>query len=183
MRRGRSVRQRGARGRLMDTPDPDPIDAYLRELKRELRVRGRARRRILAELRAHLLDAVEAEQSRGAEVGVAAQRAVVRFGLVAETARQFNCLAARRGAVLRRALVPWIAAVALSLMATATVWAFQAGPAPSQQAHAHPVPRQRCVQRAIVVSPARVRRDIPRASFPSAPRTRAVCGVRHATAR
>lgn len=101
----------------------------------------------MAEVRAHLLDAVEAELSTGAEEGIAAQRAIVRFGLVAETARQFNCLAARRGAVLRRALVPWIAAVALSLMATATVWAFHAGPAPSQQAHAHPALRQRCVPR------------------------------------
>jgi hypothetical protein len=181
MRRGRSVRQRGARGRLMDTPDP--IDAYLRELKRELRVRGRARRRILAELRAHLLDAVEAEQSTGAGVGVATQRAVVRFGLVAETAHQFNCLAAHRGAILRRALVPWIAAVALSLMATAKVWAFQAGPAPSRQALARTALRERCVQRAIVVSPARAQRNVPQASSPSAPRTRAVCGVRHANAR
>jgi hypothetical protein len=165
----------------MDTPDP--IDAYLRELKRELRVRGMARRRILAELRAHLLDAVEAEQSRGAEEGVAAQRAVVRFGLVAETARQFNCLAARRGAVLRRALVPWIAAVALSLMATATVWAFHAGPPPPQQALAHPALRQRCVPRAIAFLPVRARRDVARASFPPVPPTRAVCGARHADAR
>jgi hypothetical protein len=127
---------------------PDPIDAYLRELERELRVRGRARRRILAELRAHLLDAVEAERARGAEEGIAAQRAVLRVGLGAETARQFNCLAVRRGAILGRALVPWIAVVALSLMATATVWAFHAGPASPQHALAHPAVRRRCVHRA-----------------------------------
>jgi hypothetical protein len=163
----------------MDTPDP--IEAYLRQLQRELRVRGRARRRILAELRAHLLDAVEAEQSRGAEEGLATQRAVVRFGLVAETARQFNCLAARRGAALRRALVPWITAVALSLTATATVWAFQAGPS-TQQAIAHSALRERCVQRAITFPPPRAR-DIPRASSPPVPRTRAVCGVREGNAR
>jgi hypothetical protein len=161
---------------------PDPIGAYLRELKRELRVRGRARRRIWTEVRAHLLDAAEAEQSRGAEEGVAAQRAVVRFGLAAETARQFNCLAGRRGAVLRRALVPWIAAVALTLTATATVWAFHAGPAPPQQALAHPALRQRCVQRAIAFPSARAR-DVPLASFPSVSRTRAVCGTRHEDAR
>jgi hypothetical protein len=149
----------------MDTPDP--IDAYLRELKRELRVRGRARRRILAEVRAHLLDATEAEQTRGAEEGIAAQRAVVRFGLAAETTRQFNCLAGRRGAVLRRALVPWIAAIALTSTATATVWAFHAGPAPPQQALAHPALRQRCVQRAVASSPARARREVPRASSES----------------
>ena len=48
----------------------DPIDTYLHELKRQLRVRRRARRRILAEVRAHLLDAAEAEQSRPAEESV-----------------------------------------------------------------------------------------------------------------
>jgi hypothetical protein len=166
---------------LVDTPDP--IDAYLRELKRELRVRGRARRRILAEVRAHLLDAAEAEQSRGAEEGVTARRAVVRFGLAAETAGQFNTLAGRRGAVLRRALVPWIAAAALTSMATATVWASHASPAPPQRAVAHPAPRERCVQRAVAISPVRALREVPRASFPTAPRTGSVCGVRHANAR
>lgn len=165
----------------MDTPDP--IGAYLRELKRELRVRGRARRRILAEVRAHLLDAAEAERSRGAEEGVTAERAVVRFGLAAETARQFNMHAGRRGAVLRRALVPWIAAVALTSMATATVWASHAGPAPPQQAVAHPAPRQRCVQRAVAFSPVQARLDVPRASVPTPSRTRAVCGARHANTR
>jgi hypothetical protein len=166
----------------MDTPDP--IGAYLRELKRELRVRGRARRRILAEVRAHLLDDAEAEQSRGTEEGVTAQRAVLRFGLAAETAGQFNTLAGRHGAVFRRALVPWIAAVALTSMATATVWASHAGPAPPQPAVAHPAPRQRCGQRPVAISPVPVRRGVPRASFPpTAPRTGAVCGVRHANAR
>jgi hypothetical protein len=167
----------------MDTSDP--IDAYLRELERELRVRGKARRRILVELRAHLLDVVDAEQSRGAEADVAAQRAVVRCGLVAETARQFNCLAARRGAILRRTLVPWVAAVALSLMATATVWAFQAGAPRSRHVLDHPAVRQRCVPSAIAVPPVRATREVPLASFPSAPhtRTRAACGVRRANAR
>jgi hypothetical protein len=149
----------------MDTPDP--IDTYLRELKHELRVRGRARLRILGEVRAHLLDAAEAERSSGAEQGVAAQRALVRFGLAAETARQFDCLAGRRGAVLRRALVPWIAAVALTSMATATVWAFHASPAPPQRALAHPAVRQRCVQRAVASSSAQARREVPRASSES----------------
>ena len=40
----------------------DRIDAYLDELERQLRVPRRARRRILTEVRAHLLDAAEAEQ-------------------------------------------------------------------------------------------------------------------------
>ncbi len=165
----------------MDTPDP--IAAYLRELRRELRARGRARRRILTEVRAHLSDAAEAEQSRGAEESLAAQRAIVRVGLAAETADQFNCPAGRRGVVLRRALVPWIAAVALTSIATATVWASHAGPAPTQQAVAHRAPRQRCAQGADSSLQVRARRDIPRPSFPTASRTRAACGARHTNAR
>jgi hypothetical protein len=165
----------------MDTPDP--IGSYLRELKLELRVPGRARRRILAEVREHLLDAAEAELSSGAEERVTAQRAVVRFGLAAETAGQFNTLASRHRAVLRRALVPWIAGVALTLTATATVWASHAGPARPQQAGAHPAPRQPCVQHAVVSSPVRAPLDVPRASFLTPSGTRAVCGARHANAR
>ncbi len=181
MRRGRSVRWRGARGRLMDTPDP--IGAYLRELKRALRVRGRARRRILTEVREHLLDATEAERSICAEGGEPARRAVARFGLAAETAGQFNTISGRHRAVLRRALVPWIAAIALTSMATATVWASHAGPAPPRQVIAHPASRRRCSGGATATSRLRARREVPRASFPTAPRPGSVCGVGHANAR
>jgi hypothetical protein len=162
---------------------PDPIDAYLRELKRELRVRRRTRRRILEEVRAHLLDAAEGERSRTAEGSAAAERAVVRFGLAAETARQFNRVTCRRGVVPVRALVPWIAAVALSSLATATVWAFDPGPVPPQTrlASGHLAQRQRCVPRAGMLSPAR--RGVQRPSFPPAPRTQAACGARDANAR
>ncbi|HSZ05413.1 MAG TPA: hypothetical protein VK778_09465 [Solirubrobacteraceae bacterium] len=110
----------------------DRIDAYLHELERQLRVPRRARRRILTEVRAHLLDAAEAERSWTAEGGYAAERAVLRFGSAAETARQFNHRAGRRNALLRRALAPSIAAFAVTSMATATVWAFGPGPAPSR---------------------------------------------------
>jgi hypothetical protein len=123
----------------------DPIDAYLDELERQLRVPRRARRRILTEVRAHLLDAAEAEQP-ATEGSCAAERAVLRFGPAAETARQFNIRAGRRNALLRRALVPSMAAVAVTSMVTATVWAFGPGPAPSRprQAPAHLPQRQRC---------------------------------------
>lgn len=114
----------------------DPIDAYLDQLKSQLRVSRRTRRRILTEARAHLLDAAEAEQSSTAEGLCAAERAVLRFGLASETARQFNCRAGRRNALLRRALVPSLAAFAATSMATATVWAFGPGPAPSRSRHA-----------------------------------------------
>jgi hypothetical protein len=45
----------------------DRIDAYLEELERQLRVPRRARRRVLTEVREHLLDAAEAEQRWAAE--------------------------------------------------------------------------------------------------------------------
>jgi hypothetical protein len=114
----------------------DRIDAYLDELERHLRVPRGARRRILTEVRAHLLDAAEVEQRWTAEESCAAERAVLRFGLAAETARQFNFRAGRRNALLRRALVPSIAAFAVASMATATVWAFGPGPAPSRSRQA-----------------------------------------------
>jgi hypothetical protein len=158
---------------------PDPIDAYLRELRRELRVRGRARRRILTEVRAHLLDAIAAEGSRGVEESLAAQRAVARFGVVPETAHQFNCLAGRRGAVVRRALVPWIAAVALTSTASATVWAFQVAPAAPRQAAAHPGTGERCVLAARAFPP------LPTNSraLPLVSQTQAICGAHASGAR
>lgn len=114
----------------------DPIDAYLDELKSQLRVSRRARRRILTEVHAHLLDAAEAEQPWAAEGSSGAERAVLRFGLAADTARQFNRHAGRSSALLRRALVPAIAAFAVTSMATATVWAFSPGRAPSRSRRA-----------------------------------------------
>jgi hypothetical protein len=160
----------------------DPIDGYLRDLKRELRVRGRARRRILTEVRAHLLEAIAAESSRGVEEGLAAQRAVARFGLVPETAHQFNGVAGRRGAVVRRALVPWIAAGALTSTASATVWAFQVAPAPPRQAASHPGTGERCALEARAFPPLPTRsRD--RRAFPPVPQTQALCGVDASGAR
>jgi hypothetical protein len=121
----------------------DGIDAYLDELERQLRVPRRARRRIVSEVRAHLLDAAEAEQPSTADGSSAAERAIVRFGPAAETARQFNRPASRRNALLRRALVPSIAALAVTSAATATVWAFgppapaRSRPAPEHLAQRH----------------------------------------------
>ncbi|HTU77873.1 MAG TPA: hypothetical protein VMF09_03865 [Solirubrobacteraceae bacterium] len=103
-----------------------PIDVYMRELARELRAPRWRRRRILLEVRAHLLDAAEAERPHTADADAAAGRALARFGVAAsETARQFNRGPSTRRLLLRRALVPWIAAVALTSIACASVWAFQ----------------------------------------------------------
>jgi hypothetical protein len=114
--------------------DPaDPIDAYLDELKSQLRVPRRTRRRILTEVRTHLLDAAEAEQASTADGSSAPERAVLRFGPAAETARQFNRRTGSRNALLlRRALVPSIAVFAVTSMATATVWGFSPVAAPSR---------------------------------------------------
>jgi hypothetical protein len=100
----------------------DPIDAYLDELKSQLRVPRRTRRRILTEVRMHLLDAAEAELASTADGSRAAERAVLRFGPAAETARKFNRRMGSRNGLLRRALVPSIAVFAVTSMATATVW-------------------------------------------------------------
>jgi hypothetical protein len=138
----------------------DRIDAYVDELERQLRVSRRARRRILIEVRAHLLDAAEAEQRSAAEASCAAERAVLRFGLAAETAGQFNRRTGRRTALLRRALVPSIAAFAVTSTA-ATVWAFDPGSAPSQsrQAHSHLAQRHRAAAPTVERPPARAPRD------------------------
>ena len=106
----------------------------------------------------------------------AAERAVLRFGPAAETARQFNrpasspqrAAAASAGAVGSQPLQ-------LSLMATATVWAFGAGPAPSRsrQAPDHLAQRHRvhsAHRRALACAGTR---DAPRSSLPAASRKRA----------
>jgi hypothetical protein len=114
----------------------DPIDSYLHELRRELRVSRWARRRILLEARAHLQEAVEAERAHGLEHDEAVERALARFGVAGENARQFDGVSSKRAVLLRRTLVPWVAAVTVTSMASATVWAFQPG-ASAARAGAH----------------------------------------------
>jgi hypothetical protein len=112
----------------------DPIEAYLGELGRELRVSRWARRRILVEARAHLLEAAEAELAHGIDAASATERALARFGLASDTARQFDGVRSTRTVLLRRALVPWVAAAVVTSMASASVWAFQPG---TSAAHVH----------------------------------------------
>jgi hypothetical protein len=162
----------------------DPIEAYLEDLERQLRVPRRARRRILIEVRAHLLDAAEAEQPWATEASCAAERAVLRFGLAAKTAGQFNRRASRRNALLRRALVPSIVAFAATSTA-ATVWAFGPRPTPSQsrQAPDHLAQRHRHAAPTVARSQARAPRDAPRSSIPTASRKRAAGGTAAANTR
>jgi len=70
--------------------EPDPIQAYLHKLERELRWRGLADRVILAELESHLLDALEQNLARGLNLEQARQMALQRFGSVRQVAAQFE---------------------------------------------------------------------------------------------
>jgi hypothetical protein len=109
-----------------------PISAYLAELSGQLR-RGR-RRRILAEVRAHLLDAVAAATLLGVDPDRAAALAVARFGPPSRVAGQFNALRPRPAAIARRAAAVIMASAATATLGTATVWAFTPAGA---HGHAH----------------------------------------------
>jgi hypothetical protein len=110
-----------------------PIAAYLEELSGLLR-RGARRRRILAEVRTHLLDAAAAAHEPGEEADAAQRRAVARFGSPPEVARAFNAIHRRRRALVRRAAAVVLTGVATASVGTATVWALE--PGASGQAHA-----------------------------------------------
>jgi hypothetical protein len=108
------------------------VSDYLDELAGHLR-RG-SRTRILAEVRAHLLDAAAAEVLLGADPARAAVLAVDRFGPPARVAHQFNALRRRPRAIAQRAAAVILASAATATLGTATVWAFAPGGARS---HAH----------------------------------------------
>ena len=91
-----------------------------------------SRRRILAEVDAHLLEAAAAGCARGEEIDAAARVAVARFGEPADVARQFNALRSRPAAIGRRVLAVALATVATGGIGTATVWALE----PATHAHA-----------------------------------------------
>jgi hypothetical protein len=113
----------------------NPIADYITELSGELR-RGR-RRRILAEVRAHLLEAAAADASRGVEPIRAAQRAVERFGPPARVASQFNALRRRPRALVHRGVAVMLAGAAMASVGTATVWAIEPGAGQAHHARAH----------------------------------------------
>lgn len=86
-----------------------PVEQYLRDLGGALHVRGRARRRLLAECRDHLVDS-------GAAHGEA--QAVARFGSATELARSFDTeIAVRRALHATPATALGVLAVAWSTLA------------------------------------------------------------------
>ena len=117
----------------------NPISDYVAELARHLR-RGR-RRRILAEVRAHLLEAAAADVSRGVDADRAARIAVERFGPPARIASQFNAQRSRPRAVVQRAAAVMLAGAAMASLGTATVWAIGPGTTHTRAAHARHHPR------------------------------------------
>jgi hypothetical protein len=132
----------------------------------------------LTEVRAHLLDAAEAEQPWTTDASAATERAIHRFGHVADTAGQFNRRAGRRNALLRRALVPSIAAFAVTSTA-ATVWALGPGPAPSgsRRAPDRLTHRHRYAAPTVEHSQAPAPREGPRSPQPTASRKRPAGGA------
>lgn len=91
-----------------------PIASYLDELAGLLRRRGRAR--ILAEVRAHLLEAAD----RGSQ-----EHAIERFGPPARVAAQFNAVTRRPRLLVQRAFAVMLAGAGMATLGTATVWALQ----------------------------------------------------------
>lgn len=73
----------------MRAGDAEPLQAYLGELAGELRLPSRLRRRVLAEVADHLLEAAEAERRRGRPPAAAAQAVIERFGPSRELAGRF----------------------------------------------------------------------------------------------
>ena len=121
-----------------------PIVDYLRELAPLLRA-GR-RRRIVAEVHAHLLDAAAADPLHRLDPQLAARHAVERSGepkrSTERVARQFNALRRRPLAMLQRMVAVMLACAGMGTLGAATVWALEPGGAHPHRAHAvHPAPR------------------------------------------
>lgn len=109
----------------------NPIATYIDEFASQLR--RRHRRRIIAEVRAHLLDAAATAERCGADPDRAALSAVERFGPPEHVARQFNSLRVRPRVMAHRVAAVLLASTAMATLGTATVWAIE----PGAQSQAH----------------------------------------------
>jgi hypothetical protein len=101
----------------------DPQQQFLTALRRELRYRPLARRRALAEIAAHLDDAVAELEAGGLPRAAAVQEALRRLGGVATITTAFRQTRPRRG---DRTRVRWLrspAWIAVGAMSLVTAWA------------------------------------------------------------
>jgi hypothetical protein len=112
----------------------NPIADYLAQLGPALR--RRSRRRILAEVHAHLVESAACHRARGIEPDRAEELAVARFGSPLRVAAQFNTLRRRPRALLSRAVAVTLAAAGMASVGTATVWAIVPGSAQTR-VHQH----------------------------------------------
>jgi hypothetical protein len=96
----------------------DPINAWLAEFGRSLPLRGRRRRRVIAELEAHLMDAADAARGSGDEDPSA--RAVARVGDPTVVAAGFRRPGSR---LVRFVVVLWLPAAVAATVCLATVYA------------------------------------------------------------
>jgi len=100
-------------------PVPDPVASYLDELRRRLSGPPLRRRRLLAETRDHLLDAIECDPSGDADPNGAAARAIDSFGSVEEVVDAYRQERGRSRLIPRLASA-WLDAAALGHAGTAT---------------------------------------------------------------
>ena len=113
-----------------------PIATYLAELR--LLLHRRSRRRILAEVSAHLTDAAANAHARGEDLDSAQRHAIAGFGAPADVARQFNAVRRRPRAIIRRAVAVSLTCAATASLGSATVWALEPGSATGHPvAHRH----------------------------------------------
>jgi hypothetical protein len=114
----------------------DPIAVYVRELGSRLGGSWLRRRRIIAEVRAHLSEAVASDPLAEQDPAAAARRAIARFGTVEETAQAFAAGRERgfgRGRA-RLGVAAVVAALVCAAVATPLV-VLNSGQGPSRSAN------------------------------------------------
>jgi hypothetical protein len=120
----------------------DPIAVYVRELGSRLGGSWLHRRRIIAEVRDHLSEAVASDPLVEQDPAAAARRAIARFGTVEETARAFAA-GPERGFGRARLAIAVAAAALVSVAITTPLLIRSSGPGPSQRTNLNASPHNR----------------------------------------
>jgi hypothetical protein len=130
----------------------DPIAAYVRELGSRLGGSWLRRRRIIAEVRAHLAEAVASDPLAEQDRAEAARRAIARFGTVEEMAQAFAAGRERGFGRARLGVAAVVAALVCAAVGTPLL-VLNSGQGPSQSANLN-AGRGHQLQRATAVCPA-----------------------------